>query len=100
LITSLSLALLAGGCADTYTGARLFSVQNQYDHLTCEQLAANIRASETRVKELKALITKAERDAGGSLIGNSVYQPQLLQTQADLTIYRETLERRRECPQV
>jgi hypothetical protein len=86
-------ALLCVGCAaDTYVGARAFSVQRQYDHLKCDAIVANIKAQQNSVRELERLIAKAERESVGSMVGAAVYQPQLAQAQADLRIYQETAQ--------
>ncbi|MGD9920296.1 MAG: hypothetical protein AB7O60_11215 [Variibacter sp.] len=91
-------ALLCAGCgADSYVGARAFSVQHQYDHLKCDAIVANIKAQQNSVKELQRLVAKADREPTGSLISASVYQPQLAQTQADLRIYQETAQEKG-CP--
>ncbi len=98
IVASALIAALCGACnPETYAGARAISVQNQYDHLGCDALAANIKASETRIAELKGLMAKAERGGAGSAISNSVYWPQMAQDQANLRIMRETLEGRQEC---
>jgi hypothetical protein len=92
-IGALLAALLCAGCGtDSYIGARALSVQHQYDHLKCDAIVANIKARQANIKEIRGLIAKAERESAGSLIGATVYQPQLAQTQADLRIYQETAQ--------
>jgi hypothetical protein len=87
--------LLCVGCgADTYVGARAFSVQHQYDHLKCDAVVANIKAQQNSVKELQRLIAKAEREPTSGIVVATVYQPQLAQTQADLRIYQETAQQK------
>jgi hypothetical protein len=91
-------ALLCSGCAaDTSMGARALSVQHQYDHLGCDALANGVKGNEARIKELRGLIAKAERESAGSMIGAAVYRPQLAQSQADLKIHQETMEQKG-CP--
>jgi hypothetical protein len=84
--------LCAGCAADTYVGSRAFSVQHQYDHLKCDAIVANIRAERANITEIQRLIAKAERESAGSVIGATVYQPQLAQSQANLRIYQETAQ--------
>ncbi|HEX2216361.1 MAG TPA: hypothetical protein VHG27_06670 [Xanthobacteraceae bacterium] len=88
------LAVLTACSGDSYLGARTVVVQNRFDHLTCEQIDAGMKSTQTRIDELNGLIVQARREAGGNVIGAAVYGPTLAEAQGNMRIYRETFAKK------
>jgi hypothetical protein len=91
---ALCSALLVGGC-ESYLGARTVTVHGKHGHKTCTQLLAEHKATSTRIDELSGLISKAEQEAAGTIIGAAVYGPTLAQARGERRILDEAIEEKR-----
>lgn len=88
-LVALACAAALGGCVDSYVGSRAFVVQGKHDSKTCEELATLHKKTAKRVAELDELQARAERSAGGSVIGAAVYGPTASEARAELRMVRE-----------
>jgi hypothetical protein len=92
---ALCVAALLSGCADSYVGARAFSVQGKFESKTCPELAAQHKAQSKQIDDLVQLTQKAEQGTGGSVIGAAVYGPTLAQARAERRLTEEALAEKR-----
>lgn len=92
-----ALALLLGACAGSDTVGSLLVSPGKYDVYNCEQLASRLKVSITREKELKGLIDKAERDAGGVVVSALAYKTEYATARGDVRLLEDTIQRK-QCP--
>jgi hypothetical protein len=76
-------ALAIAGCAavDDPAGFGIVS-QDRYDFMTCKEIITNRSGRMARMKELAALIEKAEASPGGFLVGAAAYRSEYVQARA------------------
>ena len=91
---ALCCAMLTGGC-ESYVGARAITVHGKHGHKTCTQLLAEHKTTSARIDELSGLISKAEQEAAGTIIGAAVYGPTLAQARGERRILDEAIEEKR-----
>jgi hypothetical protein len=94
---ALLAASLAGCAAETTYGARALSVQGKFDWKTCEELTVMRTNLSDRINTLSELQRRAEREAGGSVIGSLAYGPTLAEARADRRIVDEAIGEKN-CP--
>jgi hypothetical protein len=74
----LAACLLTGGAlASCSTGGNMFTVfadPGKYEYYSCEQISAQIKIWSSREQELQALMDKAQRSAGGTVVNLLAYQ--------------------------
>ena len=99
ILFAVAAGAVAGCSGDSYLGARTVVVQGKFDHLTCEQIDGQAKATQTRIDQLSGLINKAGQESSGTVLGPVVYGPTLVEAQGNLRIYRET-QRAKNCPVV
>jgi hypothetical protein len=91
-------AAAVSGCGtDSPYGARAFVVQGKFDWKTCEELTVMRTNLSDRINTLSELHRKAEREAGGSVIGSLAYGPTLAEARADRRIVDEAIGEK-SCP--
>jgi hypothetical protein len=62
----------------------------KYEFYSCEQIAANRKALEKRAQELKLLMDKAEKGAGGAVVSVIAYQGEYVAVQDELKVIDAT----------
>jgi hypothetical protein len=98
--TVLAIALLLSGaglsgCADMgdsfASGA--FVDPAKYDYYDCKQLEADRKTLAGRIKDLQALIDKANTGVGGSIVGEVAYRNDYISAKAQAKLAEETWQR-------
>jgi hypothetical protein len=98
--TVLAIALLLSGvglsgCADMgdsfASGA--FVDPAKYEYYDCKQLEADRKTLATHIKELQALIDKANTGVGGSVVGEIAYRNDYISAKAQAKLAEETWQR-------
>jgi len=92
------LALGAGvsGCAqigDTISPA--FADPAKYDLYDCKQLDAERKALAGRIKDLQALMAKAETGVGGTVVAEAVYRNDYISARGQQKLVEENWQRNR-----
>ncbi|MEZ5787777.1 MAG: hypothetical protein R3D62_15175 [Xanthobacteraceae bacterium] len=77
------------GCAQNLDLGILYAAPGKYDYLRCEDLKPRLAASLNREKELTALMTRANQEAGGAVVNVVAYSADLAQVRADMKILRQ-----------
>jgi hypothetical protein len=91
-VTLLLPALLAA-CASEISNPLMggaFVDPGKYEFHSCEQIAANRKKVETRVQELKLLMDKAEKGAGGAVVNVIAYKGEYIAAQDELKVIDAT----------
>ena len=93
IMTAAALAaVLLAGCAgsDDRVASFLLITPGKYALYKCAQLAAEIRNTALRQRELEALMAKARTGAGGQVVDVAVYRPDYLVARGELNeMHRE-----------
>jgi hypothetical protein len=63
-----------GGCTSTQNSLTFFADPGQYEFSSCQTLAGQRKHWEKRQQDLKLLMDKAERSAGGGVVNVLAYQ--------------------------
>ena len=76
-------ALALSGCAGVSDPAGFGVVsQDRYDFMTCKEIIANRDGRVARMKELAALMEKAEASPGGFIVSAAAYRSEYVQARA------------------
>jgi hypothetical protein len=90
------LAVALGGCTTAYeTVGDPFVSPGKFTYLRCEDIAKRVAAAETRDRELRALMDKANNGVGGSTVNFFVYAPDLDGVEAELRLLHRTAGEKR-----
>jgi hypothetical protein len=98
--TVLAIALLLSGmglsgCAgmgDSFASGA-FVDPARYDYYDCKQLEADRKTLATHIKELQALIDKANTGVGGAVVGEIAYRNDYISAKAQAKLAEETWQR-------
>jgi hypothetical protein len=82
--------LLAGCTISDDTMARLLVAPDKYQFFNCDQLAAQIKSTLAREKELEQLMARAEVDPAGRLVSTVAYKSDYLTARGDLNELRQS----------
>jgi hypothetical protein len=95
---SLVLTLFcAGACSSSGNlHVMMFADPGKYQYHTCDQIAAAGKSAAAREESLRALIEKAERGAGGHLVGAIAYRGEYRTVVEELSVI-ETAARTKNC---
>jgi hypothetical protein len=69
---------------------RFFVDPGKYEFYSCEQIAANRKVVEAREQQLKLLIDKAEKGAGGAVVNVIAYKGEYVAAQDELKVIDAT----------
>src|SRR5262245_6925591 len=83
-LAPLALAVALAGCASD--NLFVFADSGKYQYHSCEQLAAAAKSQSTRERDLKELIDKAEKDAGGVVVSMMAYRADHRAVSEDLRV--------------
>ena len=98
--TALLLAVFAAGCAGTDQVASVLAQPGKYEFYPCPQIAEEMRRISIRERELKELMDKAARDAGGVFVNAIAYQSDYLTVRGELRMLEAEAQRKKcEIPQ-
>jgi hypothetical protein len=87
----LALCLSLAACSSASESSMTFLANpGKYQYHNCDQLSASRKAVAARQKELKELIDRAERGAGGVFVGAVAYRPDYAQTTEELRVIDAT----------
>ncbi|MEA2987459.1 MAG: hypothetical protein QOG83_170 [Alphaproteobacteria bacterium] len=89
-LVALALGGLLGGCVSGVDGLVVFGDPGKYQYSTCEQLAAATKRLADREGELRTLIAKAEREAGGAIISTVAYRTDYVAVQEEQRVIEAT----------
>jgi hypothetical protein len=89
LIFSALLAACASEISNPLMGG-VFADSGKYEFYSCEQIGANRKTVETRVQELKLLMDKAEKGAGGAVVSVIAYKGEYVAAQDELKVIDAT----------
>jgi len=90
------MAALAAGCASSDPVATVLAHPGKYEFYPCPQLIETWGRVSARERELKELMDKAARDAGGALVSLLAYQSDYLTVRGELRMV-EMEARRKKC---
>jgi hypothetical protein len=97
LFASLALCLALAGCSSTSESTMtFFAAPGKYQYHDCDQLAAAMKGTTARQKELKGLIDKAEQGAAGAFVGAIAYKTDYLAATEDIKLL-EAATREKNC---
>jgi hypothetical protein len=65
----------------------------RYDYYDCKQLEADRKTLATHIKELQALIDKANTGVGGAVVGEIAYRNDYISAKAQAKLAEETWQR-------
>ena len=83
LLLSMTLAACSSSSENTFT---FFAAPGAYEYHNCEQLAAAVKATTLRQKDLKALIDKAAQGTAGAFVGTIAYKSDYLAATENLKL--------------
>jgi hypothetical protein len=89
LIFSALLAACASEISNPLMGGA-FVDPGKYEFYSCDQIAANRKDVEKRAQELKLLMEKAEKGAGGAVVSVIAYKGEYVATQDELKVIDAT----------
>jgi hypothetical protein len=89
LIFSALLAACASEISNPLMGGA-FVDPGKYEFYSCDQIAANRKNVEKRSQELKLLMDKAEKGAGGAVVNVIAYKGEYVMTQDELKVIDAT----------
>jgi hypothetical protein len=90
------LAAILGGCAATYeTVGDPFVSPGKFNFLRCEDIAKRLVDAQSRERELRALMDRANNGTGGSAVNLLVYAPDLEAVESELRLLRRTAGEKR-----
>jgi hypothetical protein len=93
---ALLLAGLTGGCAGgTDHVASVLAQPGKYEFYPCPQLIEEWRRVSKREQEIKALMDKAGRDAGGTFVNAIAYQSDYITTRGELRMLEAEGQRKK-----
>ncbi len=84
------------GCANLSeeTANNLMVAPGKYDIYTCRELGPLIRTSAQREGELRGLMERAERGAGGAFVTAVAYRSDHLRARAELNLLNQTVAKK------
>jgi hypothetical protein len=88
-------SLLAGCAADSPVLEQLMVVPGYYDTLGCPELAAKLRASTERVRELILLMEKSGEDSAGAIVNAVAYDTEYAKARSTQKHAEEAAVRKR-----
>lgn len=89
---ALLAALLLAGCGgESYLGSRALAVQGKHSWQTCQQLSVLREAQTKKINDLRLVMDKGARDAGGGLVNITVHQPTLVGLEAERRLVEDTM---------
>lgn len=94
LVLGMALAGCAGGTTGGFDVSDGFADPDKFMFYNCTQLAAQIKSSAAREQELLKLMEKASRSPGGSIIGTTAYQPEVLVARGNIRTAQATARRK------
>jgi hypothetical protein len=90
-LVALTSGVILCGCSPAAMGPTTFLVDpGKYDYHNCDQLAEQRKIAAERELELKLLIDKAERAAGGTAVSVIAYQGDYLMAREELKVIDAT----------
>jgi hypothetical protein len=89
LIFSALLAACASEISNPLMGG-LFVDPGKYEFYSCEQIAANRKRVATQLEQLKLLMDKAEKGAGGAVVNVIAYKGDYIAAQDELKLIDAT----------
>jgi hypothetical protein len=85
-----------GGCATAYeTVGDPYVSPGKFNFLRCEDIAKRLAVAESRDRELRGLMVRANDGIGGGAVNVFVYTPDLLGVDAELRLLRRTAGEKR-----
>jgi hypothetical protein len=98
LLSVVLVGMVLSGCSSTGGGSvMMFADPGKYQYHTCPQLASAHKAVSTREQELRELIEKAERSAGGAVVGTIAYRSDYIAANEELRVIDQAV-RAKSCP--
>ena len=91
------LTAILGGCA-TSLSVDPFVAPAKFQYLRCEDIAKRLASTQTREKELRALMDRAETGVGGPAVNMLVYEPDYHTVQSELQQLHDAAVEKR-CPE-
>jgi hypothetical protein len=86
----LTAAVLAGCSTPGDSTFTVFADPGKYQYYSCEQIAGQIKHWTTREQELRALMDKAERGAGGAVVSVLAYRTDYVAATEELKVLAMT----------
>jgi hypothetical protein len=97
LFASLAVCVILAACSSTSESTMtFFAAPGKYQYHDCDQLATAMKATIARQKDLKGLMDKAERGAGGAFVSTIAYKTDYLAATEDLKLL-EAATREKNC---
>jgi hypothetical protein len=90
--------MLAACSSSSESSFSIFADPGKYQYYTCAQIADAMKGQTQRVKDLKALIDKADQGAGGAAVGFIAYKADYVAAGEELDSIRATA-RSKSCDQ-
>ena len=90
---ALTFSALLAACASEISNPLMggaFVDPGKYEFHSCEQIAANRKKVEARVQELKLLMDKAEKGAGGAVVSVIAYKGEYVAANDELKVIDAT----------
>jgi len=93
---ALVVAAALGGCASAYeTVGDPYVSPGKFNFLRCEDIATRLAGAQSRERELRALMDRANSGTGGGAVNLFVYGPDLEGVEAELRLLRRTAGEKR-----
>jgi hypothetical protein len=90
------VAAALGGCASVYeTVGDPYVSPGKFNFLRCEDIAKRLADAQSRDRELRALMERANNGTGGSAVNVFVYGPDLEGIDAEMRLLRRTAGEKR-----
>jgi hypothetical protein len=96
LLSLVALCALVTGCASS-DGPYVFADPGKYQYHNCQQLAVASKQKHERQRELKELIDKAERAAGGQIVSVLAYRSDYVAVNEEVQVI-DAAVREKGCP--
>jgi len=84
------LTLLCGCSSGSDAGFTFFAEPGKYQYYSCEQIAAQMKVWAHREQELKSLMDRADRSAGGAAVGLIAYKADYVAAGEELDLLKAT----------
>jgi hypothetical protein len=92
----LMVTALAGCASPSSSPFTVFADPGKYEYYSCEQIDAQRKTWSTREQELRALMSKAERDTGGVVVNMLAYRADHVAASEELRVL-EAAARSKNC---